>query len=418
MTTPERDSNGDLRDLALDAAWRGASGEAPPPALDAMILAAAHRAVGSKPQGSAARAPWRWWTPLAAAAAIGAVAIGVLQLTPEERDASTATVSDAPRAEQRTAATADTPAQPAPEAVMKDKLAASPASNAPAIPEVKERAAKVVEPAASAVVAPPAAGPASSGKLKRDAPRAAGTARDQDAGAGVADPFPANKRDLLASSAPPVAQVPAERQAATDTKSVTESTAPSRSREMTTSRPDVAPATTSDFAKNAAPAKAAVGASMPESPALAAATAPATAPASAEPQVRAKQAPGAGSTGLVRNEAAAPLQLDARRDNLGAMRANPMPASPSVTGGRSKDEGELKHAQRPAPAAAESTVLAKVQADRARAPDDYIASIRRLLATGENDAAKRELVAFRGAYADADARLPVDLRDWAKVVAR
>jgi hypothetical protein len=90
----------DLRDPALDAAWRTHSSESPPAHLDAAILAEAHRAVGSVPRatggGAAATRPWRRWMPLAAAATIGAVAFGVLQMSPSERDATTAIVSDMP----------------------------------------------------------------------------------------------------------------------------------------------------------------------------------------------------------------------------------------------------------------------------------------------------------------------------------
>ena len=54
----------------------------PPPALDQAILAAAHRAVNAGPRDATeaaplARRPQRWWMPLAAAAVIGVVAIGV-----------------------------------------------------------------------------------------------------------------------------------------------------------------------------------------------------------------------------------------------------------------------------------------------------------------------------------------------------
>jgi len=84
MTRPDRPD--DDHDDALHQAWRASSREAPPPALDAAILAAAHRAVGSAPRtagGEAVRPP-RWWMPFAAAAVIGAVAVGVVQLAPHE----------------------------------------------------------------------------------------------------------------------------------------------------------------------------------------------------------------------------------------------------------------------------------------------------------------------------------------------
>ena len=74
------------KDPALEQAFRAQSRETPPPALDAKILAAAHRAVASGPRKFDAEAmrPPRWWMPLAAAAVIGVVAIGVVQLAPNE----------------------------------------------------------------------------------------------------------------------------------------------------------------------------------------------------------------------------------------------------------------------------------------------------------------------------------------------
>ena len=78
----------DPRDDALAKAWRAQSQDLPPPALDATILAAAHRAAGSGPRDTGKQAmeatrPQRWWMPLAAAATIGVVAIGILQIAPQ-----------------------------------------------------------------------------------------------------------------------------------------------------------------------------------------------------------------------------------------------------------------------------------------------------------------------------------------------
>ncbi len=92
--TPERDPR-------LAAAWREHSAELPPARLDAAILAAAHRAVGSGPQIAGKRpreatSPQRWWMPIAAAATIGAVALGVLQTAPRDEPASAPSVSDMP----------------------------------------------------------------------------------------------------------------------------------------------------------------------------------------------------------------------------------------------------------------------------------------------------------------------------------
>ncbi|HXL84715.1 MAG TPA: hypothetical protein VN989_11430, partial [Casimicrobiaceae bacterium] len=69
-------------DPELDATWRAASREQPPAALDDAIRAAARREVGAKPGGFGA-AP-RWW-PLAAAATVAAIAVGIVQMTPPEQ---------------------------------------------------------------------------------------------------------------------------------------------------------------------------------------------------------------------------------------------------------------------------------------------------------------------------------------------
>lgn len=108
--------NADMRDPTLDEAWRAHSQELPPNELDQAILAAAHRAVGSTPTGvdASSTRPWRWWMPLMAAAAIGAVAIGVLQLSPPERDATTAVVTDLPSPSREAAKTSEI-ASPVPE---------------------------------------------------------------------------------------------------------------------------------------------------------------------------------------------------------------------------------------------------------------------------------------------------------------
>lgn len=87
--------NADRDDLStwkprFDTAWRRASDEEPPQALDAAIRAAARRELGARPQPAdlalrEARRPERWWFPLAAAATIGAIALGLLQLVGPDR---------------------------------------------------------------------------------------------------------------------------------------------------------------------------------------------------------------------------------------------------------------------------------------------------------------------------------------------
>lgn len=70
------------RDPALDAAWREASREEPPAALDDTIRAAARREVQAAPRRTRDK---HWWYPVAAAATVAVIAIGLLQLTPPEQ---------------------------------------------------------------------------------------------------------------------------------------------------------------------------------------------------------------------------------------------------------------------------------------------------------------------------------------------
>ena len=106
MSTPPDAPRTPLSDPTFDAAWRAASTEVPPPALDAAILAAARRAVDAGPRRvPEATRPARWWGPLAAAATIGAIAIGILQFGAPDKNGAPATdsaiVTDMPAAPAR-----------------------------------------------------------------------------------------------------------------------------------------------------------------------------------------------------------------------------------------------------------------------------------------------------------------------------
>lgn len=135
MTARTDDSQ---RDPALERAWRAHSSETPSPELDRSILAAAHRAVDSRPTRSDATRPQRWWMPLAAAATIGAVVVGILQVAPLDQDAMAPTVvAMAP-------SKAPTPA-------------ALPQAEKPMSREEKQQGAPAAEPARKAAVDRPAA---------------------------------------------------------------------------------------------------------------------------------------------------------------------------------------------------------------------------------------------------------------------
>ena len=136
------------RDPALDMAWREHSDETPPAALDAAILAAAHRAVVSVPrdagkQAAEATRPQRWWMPLAAAATIGAVALGILQTLPQESPVTAPPVSDVPgRSSARSNAQPSAPSDKLATTERRDAPRAAPESAATQPPAVA--AARVV----------------------------------------------------------------------------------------------------------------------------------------------------------------------------------------------------------------------------------------------------------------------------------
>lgn len=138
-------------DGAIDRAYRRAANDAPPPALDAAILAAAHRAVN---RPAPRRAFARWTVPVATAAVI-VLSVGVaLQLLPDaEREspvsaaapaefapppADAARQSPPPLAEAPVAARRKAPAL---NRTQDRAAAAAPATAAPASPEMRTQAA-------------------------------------------------------------------------------------------------------------------------------------------------------------------------------------------------------------------------------------------------------------------------------------
>ncbi len=185
--TPEHDPR-------LDAAWREHSTELPSAQLDAAILAAAHRAVGSAPQDAArqpreATSPQRWWMPLAAAATIGAIAVGILQNVPEQHSDVAQSASDMPA--QPAASRGEV--APPPEAQSK---IAPPTEAQSKIAPPPEAQRPVAPPPASFAATPPAAPPTTPA---RSAEKAAASALDSAAPSAAAvsaapQPFPADKR--------------------------------------------------------------------------------------------------------------------------------------------------------------------------------------------------------------------------------
>lgn len=176
MTDPRPDPDAMERDPALDAAWRAYSVETPPPALDAAILAAARREVKSRPRAAddtlaEAREPSRWWWGLAAAATIGAIAFGLVQMVPSPAPDEAMVATDLPAGSGSTTAPAAAPA---------------------------ERAAEAAPPVAIAPPAPaaPALAPVPRGDAAPDTPaRRPAIATPSPAIVAAPDPFPAAKRE-------------------------------------------------------------------------------------------------------------------------------------------------------------------------------------------------------------------------------
>ena len=94
MSNHERESSRSTDgDAELDRAWQQLSDEQPPPALDAAIIAAAHKSTqGRNERAQVIRAspPYRsWltrWQPLAAAAAVAGLAFVLVQSLPRDHD--------------------------------------------------------------------------------------------------------------------------------------------------------------------------------------------------------------------------------------------------------------------------------------------------------------------------------------------
>jgi len=113
------------RDSRVDTAWKAASREEPPVALDDAIRAAARKAVDTQPRRARDK---HWWYPYAAAATVAVIAAGLLQVTPPEQVTPTI-VADADRTQKQDAPAVVAPAPP-PEA-------SPPTMAAPAAPPSK-----------------------------------------------------------------------------------------------------------------------------------------------------------------------------------------------------------------------------------------------------------------------------------------
>ena len=341
------------RDPRLDAAWRDASNEEPPPALDAAILAAARREVGAKPQSLSAHAATharrRWW-PLAAAATVAVIAIGVVQRAGHDElgapaGGGSAVVTDMPAPAAKSAA--ESP-QSVKEATLDARADAVPSGGGNAGAGGERVAAVPAPPSARnadptpPVEAPRRTAPNTSSLLEKKSEPARSDA------AALPEPFPAASPKTGATSA----------------------------RDATTP-----PSTAGEIAA-AAPAPQVSPPGAPE----------------AQPSVERGSAQ--------RQEAAASSKLAA---------STPTPTPPPASFADSA-RAPAQSALRSAPVAKTATAGAGQEArikDRAPLPiPDWIALIRRLRDEGKTADAARELAAFRTEHADHEKLLPLDLRDW------
>ncbi len=435
MTTgpesPERDS-------ALERAWRAHSREAPPAALDRAILAAAHRAAGSGPAEVApareANRPQRWWMPLAAAATIGAVAVGLLQMSPQDASIVAPTERIAAVAPQRELAKAAPAAASAPAPA--PAQAAAPAR--PAAQAAASAPASRTSPAPSASPSPPpSAAPAPSRGVPAPAsPAAANEAladRKQDA---QPPPRPA---PVVPAPPPPPPAAPAQPPPAAPAPPATTAgarDAPAVVGKLAERTPDPFPAASaprkaeSAEAKPAAPAAdgaasagAAAGGAAAGGVAQAARTEP-TLPVAEDKRALARKDAAEADRQM---SAAAPAAMAAPAPpavrapapaGLAAPRAAP---PPPVAETRARENASVRDASREqvAPAASDLAKRAAPAEDartKARDPDAWIARIRKLRDEGRTAEAIRELRDFREFVPDAERRIPPDLRELAAAV--
>ncbi len=364
----------DLRDTRVDAAWRAASREEPPAALDDAIRAAARREIGAGPHSTEAKKagvpeslrPERWWWPLAAAATIGAIAIGLLQLVEPDQ-------VGAPGADKMVAS--DMPAAPA----QSKKQDAAPRTETDA-PQ-QEQAAKPAMPEPAA--APPSA------------------ARDRVAPAPPRPPTSAPAPKALRKDA--AAPFPRDEGAA----AVTLPAKPSAPEERTAANTAVpAPPVAQPFPADALKRESKETAMRDAAPAAGIIAPPAAPPAeAAKPGI---------ADGKLATAPAEPAR-EAQRSTLGgAQYAQPQSATRRVQ--EAEDARGSVSAAAPKAQATAATRAKVAPAPKLPVPE-WIALIRKLRDEGRTDEAAKELAAFRTAYADHERILPPDLRDW-KPVAR
>ena len=378
-------------DPELNAAWRAASREQPPPALDDAIRAAARREVGAKP-GRFRAAPR--WIPLAAAATVAAIAVGIVQMTPPE-EVTPAAITAA--TDNRTTSANNAPTNVPTDAARRDVNpdtdkgnADKPQREAPVAAAAPQAARDAAKPTAKEM-RPGAADESDRGVLARNR-------SDTFAAAPAAPREQLQEKKLLASrQAAPRQRAEEAAERDLDFKQKTELAAAASPARPNPAAP-LPPPPPSPVTRNelqpfpAAPAPAPAKSRISESPPQVAATEPAPAGASAPAMAERRLAAQSSATGAVSGKLAGNI--------AGAGRGNTEPAPPQDAAALDKRAG----------------MADKASAERSKdmvplAPDEWIKRIRRLIAEGKDEDAARELTAFRREYKErSDALLPSDLR--------
>jgi hypothetical protein len=457
-------------DPALERIVRAHSSESPPEHVDRAILAAAHRAVGSAPiskkQADTFRRSRPWW-PLAIAATLGAVAFGVMQLAPQEQDATRSAVSDTPRdvdsmrQRMQTAAkeTSNAPVskvEPANEPTKESAAAAGKveaaktkadversgaiAGSGGSAPsdsstnklraesgephdlrsalEARRKQAEVTSRASSSASAPAPAVPAAASPAPAPAAPVATATAPAPAGAPAAasepQPFPAQR----AADADKLEQykAPAERERLATDQPKTQGGVVREAAPALAAKPAATPiaresqsamqdkVASTSVARDVGAATTVLPAPMPQSPPVSGATAPAPRPSA--PAGAAAPPPAPALAKRAPQQRADDSFAEQKKDEF----AQSPPSYQSPPSSQAQAAPQRQEAARQSAAA---NATAGVMSSRT-----YVERIKQLRAQGNDEEAARVLVEFRGVYPDADSRLPPELRAWAASVKR
>lgn len=349
------------RDAKLTAVYRAAAQDAPPPALDAAILAAARRAVGARPRPAGFSFARAWRGPLSVAAVV-VVSVSLVILMREEAPDLVAPRADMPAAETKLGSSLDADPNAAP----------------------RERGALKEEQAPKGLGLKPSHSMPQSGlgmrppEFRERAPHSAKDALADHAEADAHQPFAsAKRRDTFAD---PV-----------DTRKKNEATAPAPQRQA--AKTDAA----REFVQ-APPAPAAAPPRAPESPRVAQPAAEPAAPATAS--ILGKLTENQAS-----NKAAATSVDRSEAENRERGQARDAPARPAAGAA----VAEAKPALPPRAVAAPAPAADKLERSVDLAPEKWLERIEELRKQGRLDEAKASLAEFKKRYPGF--RLPDVLRD-------